>query len=211
MRPPRECTKSANLPDLRLEDAQRVGIGEHQSRRFIRHGAVELGKVNATARIGFDVPNLVTRNGGAGGIRSVRRIGDQDVFPRVAALAQAGADHQYARQFALRARRRLKRDRVHAGDFLKAARCFVENFQTALDQSFRSVGMVRSQALQARHLFIDPRVVLHGAGTQRIEARVHSVIPGGKAREVTDDFQFRDLRKALDFAPAELWAQEFFR
>jgi hypothetical protein len=86
----------------------------------------------------------------------------------------------------------------------------VENTQTSLDQSFRSIGVVRCQAVQSRHYFVDPRVVLHGAGPQRIQARVHSIIPRGKAREVADYFQLRDLRKALDFAPSELRAQPFF-
>ena len=46
---------------------------------------------------------------------------------------------------------------------------------------------------------VDPRVVLHGAGTQRIHAVIDGVVPGGKAREMADGFHLADFREAVDF------------
>jgi hypothetical protein len=55
------------------------------------------------------------------------------------------------------------------------------------------------QAFGARHQFVDARVVLHGAGAQRVHAVVDGVVPGGEAREVADGFHFADFGKAFDF------------
>src|SRR5271168_4399057 len=54
------------------------------------------------------------------------------------------------------------------------------------------------EAFQARDKFIDPRVVFHGAGTQRIHAEIDGVIPSGKASEVADDFDLADFRETFD-------------
>ena len=69
----------------------------------------------------------------------------------------------------------------------------------ALRQRFRLIRMRPGQAFGARHQFVDPRVVLHGAGTQRIHAVIDGVVPGGKAREVADGFHFAHFGEACDF------------
>ena len=52
------------------------------------------------------------------------------------------------------------------------------------------------QPSDARHQFVDARVVLHGAGAQRIHAEIDGVVPGGEAREVADGFHFADFRES---------------
>ena len=58
------------------------------------------------------------------------------------------------------------------------------------------IGAVRvrlGEAFNARDQLIDARVVLHGAGAERIHAQVDGVVPGGEAREVADDFDLAQL------------------
>ena len=68
---------------------------------------------------GFVRPDILHRVAGdrrGGRIRAVRRIGNQNLLARIAALLEQRANQQDARQLAMRARRRLQRHRVHAGD-----------------------------------------------------------------------------------------------
>src|SRR5579864_4436215 len=53
--------------------------------------------------------------------------------------------------------------------------------------------MAVGQAFKAGHRLVHPRVVLHGAGPQRVHAQINGAVPGGKAGEVADDFDFADL------------------
>jgi hypothetical protein len=60
--------------------------------------------------------------------------------------------------------------------------------------------MLGADAFEARNVLVDARIVFHGAGTQRVHAQINSVIPGGKPREVANDFDFADFGEALDIA-----------
>jgi hypothetical protein len=55
------------------------------------------------------------------------------------------------------------------------------------------VGVGLGQALDAGDVLVDPGVVLHGAGAERVHAVIDGVVPGGEAREVADDLDFADL------------------
>ena len=74
-----------------------------------------------------------------------------------------------------------------------------QNLQAALRKFDRLVGMFGGDAVEARDEFIYARIVFHGAGAERIHAQINGVIPGGKAREVADHFDFADFGEAFDF------------
>ena len=113
--------------------------------------------------------------------------------------SQQRADQQDARELAMRAGGRLQRDRVHAGDLGQHPSRAPPSSPGALRERFGLIGMRPRQALDARHLLIDARVVLHGAGAERIEAEVDRVILRGEAREVANGVHFAHFRKVLDF------------
>src|SRR6516225_7373099 len=69
--------------------------------------------------------------------------------------------------------------------------------------------MVRRQALQSRHDLVDTWVVFHRARTQRIEAQVDGVVPGGETGEMADDFELGDLRETLHVIAVEFITQDF--
>src|ERR1700687_3669715 len=58
--------------------------------------------------------------------------------------------------------------------------------------------MLCSNPVEPRHEFIYARVVLHGAGAQRIHAQVDSIVPRRKTREVAENFDLASLGKAFD-------------
>src|SRR6185312_178060 len=54
------------------------------------------------------------------------------------------------------------------------------------------------QTFGTRHGFVDARVVLHGARSERIHAEIDCVIPRGEAREVAEHFHFAHFGKIFD-------------
>ena len=64
----------------------------------------------------LDVLDRVAGDRGGGGIGAVRRIGNQNLLARIAALFEQRADQQDAGELAVRAGGGLQRDGVHAGD-----------------------------------------------------------------------------------------------
>ena len=78
---------------------------------------------------------------------------------------------------------------------MQAALQQVDDFKHALRQRVGPVGMRLGQPLDARDKLVHARVVLHGAGAQRIHAQVDGVVPRGEPREVANDFDLAQLRQ----------------
>ncbi len=110
------CRISALLLMFCFEDAQRVGIGDHERGDVLGDDALERRHIQHAAFVGADVLDRVAGDGGGGGIGAVRGIGNQDLLARIAALFEQRANQQDAGQLAVRAGRGLQRDGVHAGD-----------------------------------------------------------------------------------------------
>ena len=128
----------------------------------------------------------------------MRGIRNQNFLARISLVLQIRANHQEAGQFALRARGRLQSGGVHAGDREQALLQIVKNPQAAL-RKFRGLfGMLGREPIEPRDEFVHARVVLHSAGAERIHPQIDGVIPGGKPREVADDFDFADFREAVN-------------
>ena len=118
----------------------------------------------------------------------MRRVGNENLLARIAFGLVISAHQQDSGELALRARGRLQGDRVHAGDLEQAVAQRLHDAQSALRNLLRLIGMRVGDAFQARDKFVDARVVLHGAGAQRIHAEIDGVIPRREPREVADDF-----------------------
>ena len=89
----------------------------------------------------------------------------------IARVDKSANDHD-AGHLAVRAGGRLQRNAGQAGDFREVLLKFVDNFQRALRLGFRSQRVKIRKAGDARHLFVQPRVVFHRARTQRIHAQI---------------------------------------
>ena len=141
----------------------------------------------------------------------MRGIGNENLLARVAALLQQGADQQNAGELAVGAGGRLERHGVHAGDLRKRRLDARHYLHATLREGFRLIRMRPRQTFGACHQFVDPRVVLHGAGAQRVHAVIDGVIPGGEAREVPDGLHFADFGEAFNFPADVVGAERFGR
>ena len=141
----------------------------------------------------------------------MRRIGHQNPFARIALGFEQRPHQQDAGQFPMRARRGLQRNRVQPRDLAQRVFQMRHHFHGALRQTLRLVRMRPRQTFQPRHRFIDARVVLHRAGTQRVHAEIDRIVPRGKPREVANHFHFADFRKPVDTVAHLCGTQRFGR
>ena len=154
---------------------------------------LELAEVHLAVLVGAELHDLVARDGRRRRVRAVRRVGHEDLRPLLAPRLVIGADHEHARQLALRAGRRLQRHRVHAGDLgeHRASSCISRSAPCDSDSGVS--GCRRAKPGKPRHVLVDLRVVLHRARAERVEARVEPVVHLAQAREVTDHVELGHL------------------
>ncbi len=65
--------------------------------------------------------------------------------------------------------------------------------------------METGEPRERREPLVDPRVVLHRAGAERVEARVHAEVAGRELGEVADELELRHLGQARRLGAAELF------
>ena len=99
-------------------------------------------------------------------------------------------DEQHAGEFAVCARGRLERDRVHAEDLAQLAAQNMQRLERALH---RFDPLELREARQRRHVLVDFGVVLHRAGAEGIEAVVHAVDALAKRRVVARQLIFTHM------------------
>ena len=204
------CRISATRTMLFSNTPSVFGLVTISAATSLSHQLFQGAEIDAAGFAGLDVLHRVTGDGRGRGIGAVGGIRNQNLLARIAALFQQRADQQDAGEFAVRAGRGLERDRVHAADLgqgrFQASAMIVH---AALRQRFGLVRMRPGEAFGTCHEFVDPRVVLHGAGTQRIHAVIDGVVPGGQAREMADRLHLADFGEAFDFAAHVFGAERF--
>ena len=77
---------------------------------------------------------------GAGRIGAMGRIGDDDFGAELAFLFEPGVDHQHPGQFPVSPCRRLKRNRIHAGNFSQKPLQIRHQLQRALTERCPAAG-----------------------------------------------------------------------
>ena len=187
------------LRDLLVEDSEGVGVGEHEARDILVHLCFQGGKIDHAALVAAQIFDLVADHGGSGGIGAVGGVGNQDLFARIAFGFKIGAHQQDAGEFAVGSGGRLQSDGIHAGDFDELIGERLHDAQCALRDLLGLIGMGAGDSIEAGDDLIDPRIVLHGAGAERVHAVIDRVIPGGEAGEVADDFDLADFRQRGGF------------
>ena len=78
--------------------------------------------------------------------------------------------------------------------------------QGALNLFFRLVWVQLAEAGQGRHSVVDLGVIFHGAGSKWVHAEIDRIIPGGKASEMTNDFNlthFGHLAEIFSFSGSQ--------
>ncbi len=179
--------------DVLLEKPQGVGVGDHDPRRLFVHQTLHDAGGDNPPFIRRDRHGGVAAQGGAGRIGSVRRVGDEDLRPLLSPAPMPGMDDQHPRQLPLGAGRRLERHRIEARDLGEVPLQSEHQAKRPLGEGGGQERMGRGEPLERRLPFIGLRVVLHRAGAERVEARVHPVIPGGEAGVVAHHLDFAEI------------------
>ena len=104
-------------------------------------------------------------------------------------------DQQKSGKFSVGASRRLKREVAHAGNRGQSVFCFFQDLQAALYGIHRLKRMNLRESFEGSRPFIDSRIVLHRAGSERIETVVYAVGLFGQFRIMSGKIDFRHLRQ----------------
>ena len=198
----------ADARDVLLEEAQRVRVGEHQTGHVLAHGGRDGIGVEDPVVSGGHGPDRVAVERRTRRVRAVRRVGNENRVPVLTALLVVGADHHESCEFSLGARCRLQRHAVHARDFRELHREFVAELEEALLERDGLHGVSRGEAREACRPLVELRVVLHGAGAERVETQVDRCVPGREASEVAHHIDLGDLGQAGDVVPQSLGGQD---
>ena len=203
-----------NLLHVQLEDAERVGVGQHHPGRSGVDRFFKGGDVHRAAVVGWDGDDVEARQRGAGRVRSVGRVRDDDgLLLPVAAVAVIGGHEHAAGQFAMGAGQRLEGELRHAGDFREQALHLVEQSERPLRElspaaQLRPERMDTGKARQAGHLFASLGIVFHRAGAKRVEVRVNGIVQAREPGEMAHDLRFRQLGNGGRIAAQQLGVDE---
>ena len=92
-----------HLLDVLVEQAERRGVGEHETGRALVDLRPQIVEVEVPAVVRLCLLNLEARHRHAGGVRAVRRVGGDDDAPlvRLASIGEVRAHEHEAGQLTL--------------------------------------------------------------------------------------------------------------
>ena len=126
----------------------------------------------------------------------MRRVGNEDLRAlALASICEVRAHDHEPEQLALRACRRLQGHGVETGDLCENLLESPDQLEGPLTTVNLLMRVKVPEAWKLDNPLVDPRIVFHGAGAQRIEAGVDTVVPRGQLREVPDDLGLGNLRE----------------
>ena len=134
----------------------------------------------------------------------MRAFGTEDNRTGVTARGQRRTNGKDAAQFSMRPCLGRHRHGLHAGQRNQPMCQFVNNAKRTLDGLDRLQRMDIGKASHARDLFIQARVVLHRAATEREETEVNRVILTAKARIMAHRLRLRQAGKANVAVPFQI-------
>ena len=176
--------------------ANGVGVGQHKARGIVAKHAFKRSYIHAAVFGRGNIDHLIAAHSRRGRISAVRRIRHDYLGALfIAARIMVLLDEQNTSKFAVRARCGLKGHIVHAGYLAKILPCGVKHPSAALYAVFRRKRMHRRKAVERGHFFIYARIVLHGAGSQRVKAAVHAVYAPAKPGIMAAYVRFAHFRE----------------
>ena len=189
--------QGCNLQNLGLEQAQGVGVGHHDTGYFVVQKRFEGFYVNAAVLQGLHFHYLEAADGSrcrVGAMGAVRNndLGAFEVSPHHV----IGTHEHKARELTMGAGAGLKSESMHSGNLCKCRIHSFIHFAGAFRCTGGHQGMQAGKTGQGAHLFIDLGIVLHGAGTQRIEAGIYTKVHLGEVVVVADHLRLAYLGKA---------------
>ncbi len=194
--------------DVALKHAQRRRIGQHQPGGLRPDRLAQGGQIHIAVGVGGDFPDREAAHDGGGGIGAVGGVRNQHFAAGVIALGDViGADHRHSGKFALGAGHGRQRHRLHSGHFPQHLLQVVQAGQKALTDRFRRQRMAGEKPGQRSQPVTDARVVLHGAGTQRVKMGVDGKVLLRQPGVMAHRLKFRYLRQRRGAAAAQMVGQ----
>ncbi len=178
---------------LRVEQPERVRVGEHQAGDVLGRLGAQVVEVYPAVRRRADLDDLVAGHRHRRRVGAVGGVGREHLRAVLAAVLVVGAREQQAGQLAVRAGARLQRHVRQPGDL--AQRLLQAEHQ--LERALGVLGVLqRVQARvagQRRDALVQLRVVLHRARAERVEALVEVEVLRGQRRVVAHELRLGDL------------------
>ena len=186
--------EGGNLLDLRLEEAEGVGVGHHDAGEVGTEEGLEVLHVDEAVGVGLDDDDLKAADGCRGGVRAVGTVGDDDLRAgQVAAVAVVGAHDHEACELAVGSSAGVEGEVGHARD---GGEHLLHLVVDSLDTLHGADGLQRMDAREGGHGgdgLVDLRVVLHGAAAEGIETGVDAEVHLREIGVVADDIDLADL------------------
>ena len=193
-----------DLGDVLVEDAERVRVGQHQAGDVVVDLRPQVVHLDPAALVGGDLDDLVAGHRHRGRVGAVRGVGGEDLVAGLAAVGVVGAGEEQAGELAVRAGRGLQADVGQPADLAEARLQQPHQLQRAL-RAPRVLGRVQpGVAGQRRDPLVEPRVVLHRAGAERVEAGVEVEVAPREPVVVADDLRLGDLGQARRLGAQQL-------
>ena len=185
-----------DLLDSLVEETERRRVREHEPGGALVHLRAQVAEVEISSRARLDLLELVARHRHAGRVGAVRRVGRDDRVARLVAVGEVRAHQHQPGELALRAGRRLQRDGRKSRDLGEDLLQLPHELERSLGPLVFLERMEVAEAGEARDPLVDPRVVLHRARAEGIEARVDTESAVGERRDVTHELGLGDLGQA---------------
>src|SRR5271156_515377 len=99
-----------DFANLGLENSERARIGYHQRGDVVGHQALDFGRLQTSALVGFRDHHFEAGQRGTGRIGTMSGVGNYYFVARPSMLQMVGADDQESRQFTVSAGGRMQRD-----------------------------------------------------------------------------------------------------
>ena len=194
----------------RLEDTEGVGVGHHHGCHLVTHLCEELAEVvniHSAVRLALDLYNLQATDSGRGGVGAVGGVGDKDFGALLAVGFMTSADDHETRKLTVCTGAGVQSELAEASQLRKRLLEVEIDFQGSLTALGGLQGVQTSEGLHGGYFLVDDGVVLHRAGTERIEPVVDTEVVVTEVRVVTNNGQLVALRQTGSLLAAQCLGQ----
>ena len=200
--------QAGDFQNVLIKDANGVGVGEHQTGSVIPQDLPKGLQIHAAVGGGGDVHHLIAAHGCSGGVGAVGRVRNDDLGAAVVAPGlMVLLDEQNASELAMGASGGLEGHIRHACDFTQIPFGGLQHLLTASSSVLGRQGVHAGKAGQGCHFFVNPGIVLHGAGAKGVETAVYAVDLPAQLAVVTGNVGFAHLRQGRCLCPGKALRQ----
>ena len=175
-----------DLGDVLLEEAQGVGVGQHDPGHVVVETLAKGGHVDQTACVRRHGHGVVAAEGHRRRVGAVGRVRNDDLVTAAAVLGVPRPHEQEPGQLARCARRGLQGGGVHARDRAQDSFQVGQQRHPPLGEPRRGRRVDVGQSGQGGGVVADLRVVLHRARPERVGTQVDGVLAVAEPREMGD-------------------------